>query len=321
MKCASPFPRRNGDGYWVDTPCGRCVACNVTRRTDLTGRLQLEKLTCASSHIMTLTFDDLSLSKADDAAKVMKNFRNACFMQKERNGIAAPLRLFAKYEDSGLLGRPHFHCYLGNMVWIAEGRHQFAMIPQWPHGHVDVDIVTGKALGYTVGYLDEHGLFDENRQFFRSRRPGLGAPGFAYLGSLAASRWPVLTEIPSTFTAEGRRYPLGRFGKGWFRYGYQAAGGEYRHPDRFERHVRATADVIADQMITEQEHLAAARVRASIEAKRKLALEKKIASVWAVYRRACHMQFKDRLSRSSGADVLPGNLDDCEIGKTVELQT
>ena len=115
MNCLNPITlfsvdrAKYPDG--LDVPCGKCMACRMTRRKEWSLRMLHELKYHNDASFVTLTYDDnhvpdcQSLVKAD-LQKFFKRLRKLIAPRK--------IRYFACGEYGRRTGRPHYHAILYN---------------------------------------------------------------------------------------------------------------------------------------------------------------------------------------------------------------
>lgn len=176
MRCTSPvFVQDKHTGGILHVPCGRCIACRITRARTWSVRIMHEAKQHAENIFVTLTYNDehlpknLSLSKSDVQL----------FIKRLRKIYDFRYFIGAEYGDVGR--RPHYHG-----VFFGLGVSARSSIEQtWRKGFVHIGSVTHdsacycasytlkKLSGERAGFYAKHGLTPEFS--LMSRRPGIGS--------------------------------------------------------------------------------------------------------------------------------------------------
>lgn len=163
MECFYPVSIRNPGGdylrpqHFIQVPCGKCPACQQTRRKLWFFRLKVESDRCVCSYCVTLTYNDLDVPaykpyddkflyhpiRYEDLQKFNKRLR-------KRLG---PFRFFAvcEYGSKGL--RPHFHvCYFYDRA-VSEWDFHNAVFELWfPQTRITIDTTNDRACNYILKY-------------------------------------------------------------------------------------------------------------------------------------------------------------------------
>lgn len=169
MPCDHPITLKSEDVV----PCGYCPPCLQLKRMDWAFRLNEEQLNSYSSHFLTLTYADKTNTDdlvKEDLQKFTKRLRT--FHDRAYDGLV-PLRYYSVGEYGELLGRPHYHSVMFNMIPEAVDKLQDI----WGHGHVHVGDVTPASIMYVCGYvITRHNHPGREPPFaMMSKKPGLGA--------------------------------------------------------------------------------------------------------------------------------------------------
>lgn len=183
MRCVSPkliWPHRSVE--WTDknedlamlVPCGKCVACLVSKRNEWTFRLGIEHRYAKSSLFVTLTYDQKHLPSDGSVSK----YDLQCFFKRLRKNYGViGIRYYAVGEYGSKSGRPHYHIILFN---CDEGAVRKAWIDSKskPIGIVHVGKVSAASIAYVTKYViqrDEQELCGRERPFaLMSRAYGIG---------------------------------------------------------------------------------------------------------------------------------------------------
>lgn len=158
----------------VSVPCGKCVFCLATKRSDWALRLHYEQKMHVGSKFVTLTYADAHLVWKDGNSQLHKPHLQEFFRNMRGRGSKRKLRYFAVGEYGAKTFRPHYHVIL------------FGDVPEdvirkaWKYGHVHIGNVTNASIMYCLGYVVNGSSWKMRKDRVRpfatmSRRPGLGA--------------------------------------------------------------------------------------------------------------------------------------------------
>lgn len=225
MQCIEPVPLV---GRPRPVPCGKCLACRITKRKMWTGRILAESL-YAEGFFVTLTYDDQHLWYTKSGLPDLHPHDVRLFLQRFRKANG-PFRYFAVGEYGDESERPHYHL----CMWAPWRQPETQVSRAWSVrgeqlGHVTLrplDFRRAKyAAGYTVKKLNHANptLQDRHPEFARqSRKPPLGVlNAINVLGAVRSVQGQRLFQetgdVPATFRLEGRIYPLGMYWRNWMR--------------------------------------------------------------------------------------------------------
>lgn len=211
MRCLNPFNGKHG--------CGRCGACRINRRRELTARIVLEAGLHGDSCMATLTYE--------------KDRRDLCpadltlFLKRLRFAMEpALLRYFAVGEYGEKTMRPHYHAALFGVSLL-----DIDMIDRaWGLGFVHAGDLNAQSAAYIAGYVlkkmtvagDER-LDGRHPEFARmslgTRKDGKGGLGKGAAVSIAkglttaggASALAKAGDVPGEVRVYGKRLPVGRY--------------------------------------------------------------------------------------------------------------
>lgn len=226
MKCGYPY-KLNEDTV---VPCGRCMPCRITKRSQWAGRILLEaKYSTEPSSFITLTYNDDHLPKLGHLHKPdLVGFTNRI---RHRSGMGH-FRFFAIGEYGSETQRPHYHLAIFNTDPAAwEGRFTDCWkTDEGPIGHVHVGLIEKKSAEYITGYclkklttMGDPRLDGKPPEFATmSKRPPLGYQGVNHIRDLLYTRTGAAGlakrgDVPSSFRMDGKNYPLGEYWKNYLR--------------------------------------------------------------------------------------------------------
>lgn len=168
----------------IKVPCGKCPACQQSRRLAWFYRLKVESNNCVSSYVVTLTYNDLDLPEliTDDVSSIQYHpikYADVQGFHKRLRKRIGPFRFFAVCEYGSEHLRPHYHiCYFFDR---AQDYMQFsdAVFVCWfPHTRITIDVTNDKACNYILKYclaLIDPDVPDCFRPMIRcSNRPYIG---------------------------------------------------------------------------------------------------------------------------------------------------
>ncbi|AXH73173.1 MAG: replication initiator protein [Microviridae sp.] len=174
------WPHRSID--WLDAgneekailvPCGKCVACLVSKRNDWTFRLQQEHKVSRSAHFVTLTYDEKH--RPSDGSLVKRHLQ-LYLKRLRRKDETTRIRYYAVGEYGSKTARPHYHILLFNSnednirkAWVDSNGN--------PVGIVHVGAVTDASVAYVTKYLIQKEYLPGLEKPFAtmSRAYGIGA--------------------------------------------------------------------------------------------------------------------------------------------------
>lgn len=169
MECQTPRYLSKQD---MVVPCGNCVFCTATKRSDWALRLHYEARLHDVKKFVTLTYADAHLVFKNGISQLHKRHLQLWFKRVRRAGFK--LRYYGVGEYGSKTFRPHYHVILfGDVPDDVIRQH-------WPWGHVHIGQVTDASIMYTLGYIVNGKGWQMRTRRERpfavmSRRPGIGA--------------------------------------------------------------------------------------------------------------------------------------------------
>lgn len=163
MECFHPVTINNpnfglyGEYRVLQVPCGKCPACQQTRRKLWFFRLKVESDRCVVSYCVTLTYNDLDVPDYTNYEDKFQ-YHPICYedLQKFNKRLRkriGPFRFFAvcEYGSKGL--RPHFHvCYFFDRP-VSEWDFHNAVFELWfPQSRITIDTTNERACSYILKY-------------------------------------------------------------------------------------------------------------------------------------------------------------------------
>lgn len=159
-------------GRMIQVPCGKCVECKQSRRSEWCVRNMCELLDSVSAWFVTLTYDDDHVPamgvKVDHLQKFFKRLRRCI----------SPLSYFACSEYGEKTLRPHYHMLLYFHEIVDIERMYKLIIQNWTFGMCYIGSVTPSSIIYCTKYIlkDKQKPQNQNATFnLVSRRPALGS--------------------------------------------------------------------------------------------------------------------------------------------------
>lgn len=155
-------------------PCGKCVFCGATKRSDWALRLHYEAKLHLSKKFVTLTYADAHLRWEKGVSQLSKRDVQLYMKRLRRSAPGVTVRYFAVGEYGSKTYRPHYHLLLFGEVSDEQVR------AAWEFGHVNIGQVTQASVMYCLGYIvNGKGWQMRTKRVapfaLMSRRPGLGA--------------------------------------------------------------------------------------------------------------------------------------------------
>lgn len=173
----------------IALPCGGCIGCRAARARDWAVRCSLEASEHDVSCVVTLTYAAAPPSlRKDHLRDYFKRLRSRVSPRRVRH--------FACGEYGTRGGRPHYHALLFGLS--PDNR---SVVKAWPFGHVDVDVMSARAIKYVSGYIvkkfsraksetcervdpDTGEVYVEQGEFrFMSKHPGIGGKARRFVDS------------------------------------------------------------------------------------------------------------------------------------------
>lgn len=130
--------------YWIQIPCGNCLDCQKRKFRDYRMRLLYELQQYPNSIFVTLTFDNLSLSRFKDNPN--KSIR--LFLDRIRKVYGKQVRHWFVAEFGKKRGRLHYHGILFNISIGNDELEQY-----WKYGNTFVGYANEATAKYIVKYL------------------------------------------------------------------------------------------------------------------------------------------------------------------------
>jgi len=142
-------------------PCGKCVACLMSKRQDWITRLKMEHRASSGSVFLTLTYDRENLP--EDGRLSKRDFQ--LFIKRVRKKVER-LRYYCVGEYGSKTGRPHYHAVLFNVP------PELKFDAFWKKGITHVGKVTAASVAYVTKYIVQPKNSDQFS--LMSRAYGLG---------------------------------------------------------------------------------------------------------------------------------------------------
>lgn len=176
MKCLSPLRLKRpvlSEHVFLDTPCGKCMACLSNKRSEWQTRLEVELKHATNAWFITLTYDDKNLPFVtkdgiitiglentihsfdemyptlleSDVQKFFKRLR-----KKQAQFTKEQIRYFYVGEYGGQTTRPHYHLLLFNLNNDERVVH-LQTLQAWKKGFVYVGKVEPASIAYCTNYI------------------------------------------------------------------------------------------------------------------------------------------------------------------------
>lgn len=146
MECQTPRYLSKID---MAVPCGNCVFCTATKRSDWALRLHYEGRRHLVKKFITLTYADAHLRWKNGISQLDK--RDVQLWLKRLRRAGPKVRYYAVGEYGSKTFRPHYHIIL--FCWDGFKNLDGLIRESWPHGHVHIGTVTEESVMYTLGYI------------------------------------------------------------------------------------------------------------------------------------------------------------------------
>lgn len=181
MRCKAPFFHKD---LKIFCPCGKCLACSISRRRKWTLRIYLESLLWRYQVFATLTYSNETIPKDFN---LRPRDLTLFFKRLRKNLKGAKIRYFACGEYGSQTKRPHYHAIIFGLNAVDHTR---LISDSWGLGHCVVKPAHKDNMEYVAGYCTKKytGYYEDLksgrivREFTRSsRRPALGLGAIPYL--------------------------------------------------------------------------------------------------------------------------------------------
>ncbi|WNK15097.1 MAG: replication initiator protein [Microvirus sp.] len=170
MQCVNPFYLTKESIY---VPCGKCLACRISRTREWTLRLLHENEHQIFSAFVTLTYapehlpENLSVSKRS----------LQLYIKRLRKAYEHPIKYFACGEYGEQSRRPHYHLIIFGIPYTSE-----LFQNCWQYGHVKSGTVNKDSIQYVAAYVQKKAYGHTAQQYkelglspeFQLQSQGLG---------------------------------------------------------------------------------------------------------------------------------------------------
>lgn len=207
--CQTPNKLSNG----VIVACRSCWQCKANKVKDWAGRCIAESETSVASHAIALTYGRVDGEVHHARSSVLTYSDVQAFFKRLRsNGF--PLRYLVAGEYGSTKGRAHWHLIAFWQKKVPEfnfiGDTDMCHIPEWPHGHINVQKLAYSSITYAVKYITKD-QNDEGSQshFSLSKKPPLGHAFFEkwaqkHVDAGVAPRSEIYT-FPDLYDSKGKK--------------------------------------------------------------------------------------------------------------------
>lgn len=162
MNCLNPITlfsvdrAKYPDG--LDVPCGKCMACRMTKRKEWSLRMLHELKYHNDASFVTLTYDD---NHIPDCQSLVKADLQKFFKRLRKSIAPRKIRYFACGEYGRKTGRPHYHAILYNNGLSPE--HITSVMRSWTYCDWNNSAicrgsfapVTPASINYVAGYIQD----------------------------------------------------------------------------------------------------------------------------------------------------------------------
>lgn len=162
--CVSPYITTDKYGNLVPVPCGHCFQCLQQWSRDWRFRLRQEKIHCAATLFLTLTYNDehVPVKYNDDAGEwqsyVEKKELQNYFKRLRKNCPGLKFRYFAIGEYGGDYNRAHYHVvfFFQNTAGLTFNQMYRLMLYCWQgRGFIYLKSTSNKHINYVSGYFNK----------------------------------------------------------------------------------------------------------------------------------------------------------------------
>lgn len=244
------------NGYKLSIRCTKCSGCRLRHKMVWTGRCLLEARDHNLNRCLTLTYRDPEKQRSPLHYPDVQ-----LFLKTYRERTSTPFRYFAVGEYGEENGNAHWHVIIfGHGSIQPEGFDQAVpvVLPGWTKrfGYSSDMEVNRTTAAYVAGYTQKKG--ENSTPFMRcSLRPSIGFSAIDRWAAECARRIRVPVHPPTSFSIDGKAYPLCDGLLKRFKASFTASGGSLVPFDAEAAHFDAAAyslsaeylgtDVSADQ--------------------------------------------------------------------------
>lgn len=160
MQCTSPFFLKS-QGFAV--PCGRCLACRITRSSSWAVRIAHELIYFKESSFITLTYsnENLPFNYSISKAELQRYFKRV----RKALSPGTVFKYFACGEYGEKTSRPHYHV-------LAMGAPVDVLKSAWSFGFVHVGYDTSRsAIRYITDYICKKYIGKDAKEYYAPRSP------------------------------------------------------------------------------------------------------------------------------------------------------
>lgn len=164
----------DGPDSYLYVPCGKCMACKISRRKKWSSRCLFESFLHTHACMITLTYDDEHLPADGELCP-----RDLQLYLKRLRARLSPtkIRYFACGEYGSLTDRPHYHILCFGISGVLP-EWSTAITESWSNGYVHIGDCGLNSIQYVTGYVIKK-IAEESRHktptyTVMSRRPGIG---------------------------------------------------------------------------------------------------------------------------------------------------
>lgn len=146
MECQTPIYLHKQE---MVVPCGKCVFCSATKRSDWALRLHYEGRKHLVKKFVTLTYANPHLRWKNGVSQLCK--RDVQLWLKRVRRAGPKVRYYAVGEYGSDKFRPHYHVLL--FCWDGFPDLDRVLRAAWPLGQVHIGEVTEESVMYCLGYI------------------------------------------------------------------------------------------------------------------------------------------------------------------------
>lgn len=168
MQCTNPIRlgARQGGGprFELQVPCGKCLACRISRSREWATRIVHEKDCHEESCFITITYDAVNLP--NDGSIHKSELQK--FIKRLRKYLDKKIKYFACGEYGELYGRPHYHAIIFGLG-IEEAKEVLPIV--WKKGLNHVGTVTYDSARYVADYVFKSYNGEKAKEVYGDKQP------------------------------------------------------------------------------------------------------------------------------------------------------
>lgn len=156
MQCFNPINIEMGRRV----PCGKCMACRISRTREWSMRLMHEVQEWDSCGFVTLTYREVPENGSLDKIALQRFFKRLREDLKPRK-----IKHFSCGEYGERFGRPHYH----SIIYGIGAHDQEVIEDAWGKGFISIGTVTYDSASYVAGYIQKKLSGNKGREAYGGR--------------------------------------------------------------------------------------------------------------------------------------------------------